>query len=246
MWTSPRQASQRPTPWRAWLKPPLHRLGVWLTGRTAPATPRKAHALTELVGRTVHARAQFGEARVPQVPPGAAVHLGADSILCGRLMFHRPGVFRLGPRSYVGPGTELRITTAIDIGADVMISWGCTLIDTDMHSLCFEERAQDVLIEGGRAGPGVAKDWSNVRCAPIRIGDRVWIGMRVIVLPGVSLGDGCVIGAGSVVTRDVPAWSLAAGNPARVVRSLPRTTPPDRRSVAAGVAASGAGDGVGW
>ena len=55
---------------------------------------------------------------------------------------------------------------------------------------------------------------------PIRIGDAVWFGGGAIVLPNVTIGDGCVIGAGSVVTRDVPANSVVAGNPARIIRSL--------------------------
>ncbi len=56
---------------------------------------------------------------------------------------------------------------------------------------------------------------------PITVGTDVWIGANVAVLPGVTIGDGCVIGAGCVVTRDIPAHSLAVGNPCRVVKSLP-------------------------
>lgn len=55
---------------------------------------------------------------------------------------------------------------------------------------------------------------------PITVGNNVWIGAQVSVLPGVSIGDNCVIGAGSVVNRDIPANSLAAGNPCRVIRAL--------------------------
>lgn len=55
---------------------------------------------------------------------------------------------------------------------------------------------------------------------PIRIGNNVWIGGGAIILPGVTIGDGAVIGAGSVVRSDVPAASLAVGNPARIVRTL--------------------------
>lgn len=55
---------------------------------------------------------------------------------------------------------------------------------------------------------------------PIRVGHNVWIGAQVCVLPGVTIGDNCVIGAGSVVNRDIPANSLAAGNPCRVVRKF--------------------------
>lgn len=57
---------------------------------------------------------------------------------------------------------------------------------------------------------------------PIKVGDNVWIGGGVSVLPGVTIGDNCVIGAGSVVNRDIPSWSLAAGNPCRVIRSIER------------------------
>ena len=56
------------------------------------------------------------------------------------------------------------------------------------------------------------------RLGTVRIGQRCFLGDSVIVLPGVAIGDDCVIGAGSVVTRDVPAGSVAAGNPARVVK----------------------------
>lgn len=55
---------------------------------------------------------------------------------------------------------------------------------------------------------------------PIKVGDNVWLGGNVTVLPGVSIGNNCVIGAGSVVTRDIPAGCLAAGNPCRVIRKI--------------------------
>lgn len=55
---------------------------------------------------------------------------------------------------------------------------------------------------------------------PITIGNNVWIGAQACLLPGVNIGDNCVIGAGSVVTKDIPANSVAAGNPCRVIRKL--------------------------
>ena len=55
---------------------------------------------------------------------------------------------------------------------------------------------------------------------PITIGDNVWIGGNVVICPGVTIGDCAVIGAGSVVTRDVPPWTVAAGNPCRVLRQI--------------------------
>lgn len=55
---------------------------------------------------------------------------------------------------------------------------------------------------------------------PIKIGNNVWIGAQASILPGVTIGDNCVIGAGSVVTKDIPANTVAAGNPCRVIRDL--------------------------
>ena len=58
---------------------------------------------------------------------------------------------------------------------------------------------------------------------PVTIGNDVWLGRRVIIMPGVTIGDGCVIGAGAVVTKDIPAYSVAVGVPARVIKSrLPK------------------------
>ena len=54
----------------------------------------------------------------------------------------------------------------------------------------------------------------------ITVGNSVWIGANAVICPGVTIGDCCVIGAGSVVTRDIPAWSVAAGNPCRVIRGI--------------------------
>jgi acetyltransferase-like isoleucine patch superfamily enzyme len=54
----------------------------------------------------------------------------------------------------------------------------------------------------------------------ITIGNNVWVGGNTVILPGVHIGDCCVIGAGSVVTKDIPAWSIAAGNPCRVIRKI--------------------------
>jgi maltose O-acetyltransferase len=53
---------------------------------------------------------------------------------------------------------------------------------------------------------------------PVRIGDDVWIGARAIILPGLTIGNGAIIGAGSVVTKDVPPYAICAGNPAKIIR----------------------------
>ncbi|WP_324671368.1 sugar O-acetyltransferase [Hymenobacter sp. GOD-10R] len=71
------------------------------------------------------------------------------------------------------------------------------------------------------AGPRVA-GWEFAK--PITIGNKVWLGAGVLIMPGVSIGDNAVIGAGSVVTRSIPANTVAVGNPCRVIRELPDQT----------------------
>ena len=64
------------------------------------------------------------------------------------------------------------------------------------------------------------RDSTKEACKPISVGDRVWIGGNAVILPGVTIGRDTVIGAGSVVTRDIPAGVLAVGNPCRVLREI--------------------------
>ncbi|WP_187266988.1 DapH/DapD/GlmU-related protein [Microbacterium hatanonis] len=69
----------------------------------------------------------------------------------------------------------------------------------------------------------------GIRIAPVWIGDDVWLGRGSIVLPGVSIGSGSVVGAGAVVSRDVPEYCVAVGVPARAIRDLPRDRGRTRR-----------------
>lgn len=155
--------------------------------------------------------------RSPLVRPlsGGKLVVGADSIFAGRMAMDRPNaVIHIGPRTFVGKGL-LVAAERIEIGADVLMSWGVTVIDHQSHSLDFAKRAQDV--KQWLAGH---KDWSHVSIEPVRIGDKAWIGFGASILPGVNIGEGAVVGAQSVVTRDVEPWAVVAGNPAKVIRML--------------------------
>lgn len=66
----------------------------------------------------------------------------------------------------------------------------------------------------------VARNTRQEWAMPVKIGDNCWIGGSVTILPGVCIGDGCTIGAGSVVTHDIPAYTVAVGNPCRVIKHL--------------------------
>ena len=92
---------------------------------------------------------------------------------------------------------KIRCTKKIEIGNDVAISHDVTIMDSDAHEI-LDDKYQ--------------------KTSPVKIGNHVWIGTRVTILKGVTIGDGAVIAAGSIVTRDIPPYCLAAGVPAKVIR----------------------------
>ena len=114
--------------------------------------------------------------------------------------FHPQAQVTIGNRVRLN-GAGIQAATRIDIGDDVILG-SCTIVDTDHHAVDPENRS---------TGPA--------RTAPITIGRNVWIG-GAAVLKGVSVGENSVVGLGSVVTEDVPANVVVAGNPARLVRRL--------------------------
>lgn len=156
---------------------------------------------------------------------GVCVEIGEESQLFGHLIIQKPGAYiKIGARTQIG-ASQLIAATRIEIGNDVLMAWNITIMDNDSHSLDWKFRKNDIRQFGtdfkkDRSFPTANKDWTVVKMAPIYIKSRVWIGFNVSILKGVTIGEGAVIGAGSVVTNDIPPYTLAAGNPARVVRQL--------------------------
>lgn len=103
-------------------------------------------------------------------------------------------------------GSTICAVKSVTIGDNVLIGSGCLITDTDAHPIDWRDRREN------------RNDKKGV--APIVIGNDVFIGARSIILKGVTIGDRSVIGAGSVISRDVPADCIAAGNPAKVVKRL--------------------------
>lgn len=110
------------------------------------------------------------------------------------------GRLEIGDRTLLNYGADIAATRLVRIGRDCLIGTHVTILDSNFH--------------------GVAERHEVPPPEPVTLGDGVWIGNGAIILPGVTIGSGTVIGAGSVVTRDVPPRSLAAGNPARVIKQL--------------------------
>jgi acetyltransferase-like isoleucine patch superfamily enzyme len=144
---------------------------------------------------------------------------------CFRLSFRR-----FGKGSYIDYGVYVRYPWKVSIGCGTVLNRGCRIYPS--YAI---KSAQIIIGDHVAVGPdvvfcGAGHDYSALDLADvadtITIDDHVWIGARSVLLPGVRVGKGAVIGAGSVVTRDVPAWSVAVGNPAKVINN--RTVDVDR------------------
>lgn len=132
----------------------------------------------------------------------------------GEFLVEEKGRIELGDDCYVGPGAKIWSFLPMQIGNRVFISHGVNIHDTDSHSLSARERHERFLEKMRHGRPLVREE---KKCAPILIEDDVWIGFNAILLKGVRVGQGAVIGAGAVVTKDVAPYAIVVGNPARVV-----------------------------
>jgi acetyltransferase-like isoleucine patch superfamily enzyme len=157
---------------------------------------------------------------IVSLAPASDVQVGQGAVLCSRSEFTALGVsrpvilrtLRPGARLQIGrnvgmSGSTLCAAQSVSIGDDCLLGADVLISDSDFHSLA----------PAGRRHNDRAED---IGARPVRIGCNVFIGARTVVLKGVSIGDNSVIGAGSVVTNDIPANVIAAGNPARVLRAL--------------------------
>ena len=170
------------------------------------------------LGLDLHGSVHFIGLPLVSLFQGSQIRIGGGSHLCSRsfgtaLGITHPLVLRtltseakilIGERVGISGGSicsakEIQIGSGCLIGADVLIA------DTDFHPLRPSERHDS------------QKAFAEAK--PVQIMDNVFIGARVIVLKGVTIGIGSVIGAGSVVTQDIPAGCIAAGNPCRVIRA---------------------------
>jgi acetyltransferase-like isoleucine patch superfamily enzyme len=174
--------------------------------------PSKANLDMNLIN--IHSSSDFSLNRL-RYKDGAIVSIDANSQIPGQILFDRENAkVSIGKRSFIDG--MIVASKEVSIGDDVMISWGTTIVDHNSHAIAFSLRAHDVT--EWKKGK---KDWSYVACGPVRIADKVWIGFNAIILKGVNIGEGAIVGAGSVVTKDVAPWTIVAGNPAKLIREIP-------------------------
>jgi acetyltransferase-like isoleucine patch superfamily enzyme len=112
---------------------------------------------------------------------------------------------RIGSGTFLNLGTMIAASDLVEIGDHCMFANGCFVTDSDHR---FDDPNRPVTYQG-----------FTVK-GPTRIGDNVWLGAGVVVTGGVTIGERSVVGANSVVTRDIPARSIAAGVPAKVIRPI--------------------------
>lgn len=115
---------------------------------------------------------------------------------------------RIGEECHFGAFNHITCTNKIQIGNRLLTGKWVTITDnshgtTDLDSLHIDPIKRPIYSKG-----------------PVIIGDNVWIGDKATILPGVTIGDGAVIAANAIVTKDVPAYCVAAGNPARIIKNV--------------------------
>lgn len=157
--------------------------------------------------RCIEARERFNAARFQSVQWHSAIAdllggIGTDSVIRAPLTCDYGKNIYIGDRTLINYDCILMDCAAIHIGDDVLMGPRSQLI-TGLHPLDMETRASGL-----------------ESAAPIRIENNVWLAASVIVLPGITIGEGAVVGAGSVVTKVISPKVLAAGNPCRVIRDI--------------------------
>ncbi len=153
------------------------------------------------------------------------VQIGEQCLLGVQIILEAPGAkVSIGNRVYMGNSTIIS-KTSVSLGNDILVAWGVTFYDHDSHSLDYKYRDEDIrqlykdfITEHGNYLKN--KNLDVINSAPITICDHAWIGAEALILKGVTVGEGAIVGARSVVTKDVPPFTVVAGNPAKVVKQL--------------------------
>lgn len=177
-----------------------------LSGKTAAVTTLPRIAALRLRGATVSTDVLI-ERDVRVTGRATAIRIGANSVLERRVRLTvsmseaaRSARLHIGRKVLIGEGTYLTAHRDLMIGDDTLIAAYCYITEAN---------------HGTARGRPIREQPSHA--LPVRIGAGCWLGTRVTVLPGVTIGDGASIGAGSVVTRDVPANAIAVGVPAKII-----------------------------
>lgn len=146
------------------------------------------------------------------------IKIGERTCVRGMLEIQREqGKIFIGDDCYVGDHSRIWSADSIIIGNNVLIAHNVNIFDNDTHPIDKYERRDDAM---EIIWNGTRNNYSSLHCKPVAIGNDVWIGCNSIILKGVTIGEGSIVAAGSVVTKDVPENVIVAGNPAKIVKRL--------------------------
>jgi maltose O-acetyltransferase len=173
-----------------------------------PEERSKAHRLCKLYNDTFETDLEKRKEILDELIPNR----GKNVYLQGPIYFDFGTNTAIGEGSYANFNFTVLDICPVTIGKFVFIGPNVSLL-TPKHPLCHQDRNPYF---NKKTGTVTDMEYG----APITIGDNCWIAGNVTICAGVTIGEGCVIGAGAVVTRDIPAGSLAFGNPCRVVRAI--------------------------
>jgi acetyltransferase-like isoleucine patch superfamily enzyme len=143
------------------------------------------------------------------------IRIGDGCLIRGDLLvYNHGGKIIIGNDCFIGPGTRIWSASLISIGNRVLISHGVNIHDNNSHPLHSVDRHKDFkeIFENG------LNKTANYNEKPVVIEDDVWIGFNSIIMKGVKIGRGAIVGAGSMVTKDVEPYSVMIGNPARCIK----------------------------
>jgi galactoside O-acetyltransferase len=144
------------------------------------------------------------------------INIGDNCLINGRLVTEtNKSTIKIANNVFIGGNTIIDCLNEIEISDNVLISYECVLSDHDSHSTESSKRLND--LSRFQSGKMI---WTEVESKKIKIEKNAWIGMRSIILKGVTIGEGAIVAAGSVVTKDVPSYTLVAGNPAIIKKKL--------------------------
>lgn len=153
-------------------------------------------------GAFIGAKVKIRVKRGGQISLGPGSTLGTGTGIAIRGNDRHPTCLKIGERAKVGARCKINVRCGVEVEPFAEISWDVHIMDTDFHDV----QELDGSIRSQEA--------------PVRIGRHALVGARSTILKGVTIGEGAVVAAGSVVTRDVPSNAIVAGNPARLVRDI--------------------------
>lgn len=151
-----------------------------------------------------------------------AIRAGAYTHIKGELLtFGHGGRIVIGDYCYIGEDSRLWSAKEIVIGDRVLIAHNVNIFDNLTHPINPHDRHvqfKEIITKGHPRTLDLGEKAVNIK-------SDAWIGCLSVILPGVNIGEGAIVGAGSIVTNDVPPYTIAAGNPAKIIREIP----PDER-----------------